>query len=231
MAQETSGERVDKERNKTVVTRRKQKVTRSNGDETREKILNAAEKLFGARGMAAVSLRDITGEANVTLALASYHFGSKDNLFEVVVARRAAVLGTERNARLDRLVAPDTAAILDAFMGPMFDKAQSGEPGWPSYFRVVSRLSEGDEHLELLRRYFDDTGQRFLGALNQVLPLADRAKLARGFAMVLHAMLATVSQNARVTTLSGGVASSTDLAAAYETLLEFSTAGLEALNR
>lgn len=206
-----------------------EKPTRSNGNATREKILNAAEHLFGERGFDAVSLRDITGNAGVTLALASYHFGTKDRLFEAVVARRADILGTLRLARLDALDTPDTRAILEAFIAPMFDMAASDDAGWFAYFRLLSRLSEGEEHLHLLTRYFDDTGQRFIAVLSQALPTADPATLTRGFAMVLHAMLATVSRNARVTTLSEGRASPGDLSAAYDALLTFSTAGLEAL--
>ena len=74
--------------------------TRANGNRTRALILDAAERQFGARGFDAISLRDITDDAGVTLALASYHFGTKDNLFEAVVARRAGSLGQDRRDRL-----------------------------------------------------------------------------------------------------------------------------------
>ena len=65
-------------------------------DTTRDKILDAAEALFGERTFDTVSLRDITNRANVTLALASYHFGTKDKLFADIVARRASILGEMR---------------------------------------------------------------------------------------------------------------------------------------
>ena len=74
--------------------------TRQNGEETRAKIINAAELLFGKRSFDAVSLRDITVEAGVTLALASYHFRTKENLFAAVVSRRAEVLNRIRRERL-----------------------------------------------------------------------------------------------------------------------------------
>ena len=50
---------------------------RTNGNITKDKILDAAENLFSVRGFDAVSLRDITDKADVTLALASYHFGDQ----------------------------------------------------------------------------------------------------------------------------------------------------------
>jgi AcrR family transcriptional regulator len=209
---------------------RKQKVTRQNGDQTREKILDAAEASFGEQGFAAVSLREITTRAEVTLALASYHFGTKDNLFEEVVARRATILCAERQARLDALENPNVRAILGAFFGPLFDMAKSGDPGWPAYFRVLARLGEGDEWMHLLSRYFDETAQAFVAALQKAMPGVDPDGLNRGFVMALHAMLATVSQHARVTTLTGGKVSAHNLEAAQEALLTFATAGIESFD-
>lgn len=85
-------------------------VTRANGDQTKEKILDAAEELFGEKTFDTVSLRDITHHAGVTLALASYHFGTKDNLFVAVVARRADMLN---RMRLERLSELDAAGVTE----------------------------------------------------------------------------------------------------------------------
>ena len=48
--------------------------TGSRSQATRERILDAAERLFAERGFYGVSVRDITGAASVDVALASYHF-------------------------------------------------------------------------------------------------------------------------------------------------------------
>src|SRR5690242_1840463 len=85
-------------------------VTRANGDQTKEKILDAAEELFGEKTFDTVSLRDITNHAGVTLALASYHFGTKDNLFVAVIARRADMLN---RMRLERLAELDEQGVAD----------------------------------------------------------------------------------------------------------------------
>ena len=50
-------------------------------DLTREKVLDAAEQLFAERGFNAVSVREITGAAEVHLSAVNYYFGSKKNLY------------------------------------------------------------------------------------------------------------------------------------------------------
>ena len=57
---------------------RKRKVVPSEaGDQTRERILGAAEVLFARSGFDGVSMRDIGAAAEVPYALVTYHFKSK----------------------------------------------------------------------------------------------------------------------------------------------------------
>jgi AcrR family transcriptional regulator len=204
---------------------------RISGDQTRDKILNAAEALFADQSFDSVSLRDITLRAGVTLALASYHFGSKESLFEAVVARRADLLRRMRGERLARLVDPNVREVLDAFMAPLFELAGSGDPGWRAYLRVLARLGEQDRWVGLLSRHFDATACAFLDALRRALPGADPGEVARAFLFVLEAMLRAVSQHGRLDSLTGGEASARDFPRAYPTLLTFATAGMEAVAR
>ncbi len=208
---------------------RKPAQTRSNGDRTKEKILDSAEQEFGAHGFDAVSLRDITVAAEVTLALASYHFGSKENLFEKVVARRASVLCAEREALLAGLNAPDARAIADAFMAPLFAKAQ--DLGWPAYLQLIARLGESDRWLDLLARHFDPTARLFIDALCAAMPTAHSSDVARAFTLMLKVMLSTASQHGRVDRLTDGRAKAADLGHAYAVALNFVAAGLLAQAR
>lgn len=54
-------------------------------DDTREKILGAADHLFGALGFDATTTRDIAAESGVNKALIHYHFGTKDDLLEALL--------------------------------------------------------------------------------------------------------------------------------------------------
>jgi AcrR family transcriptional regulator len=73
------------------------------GLDTRDRLLNAAEQLFATRGIDAVSVRDITDEAEANLAAVNYHFGSKHGLVVAIVQRRADELGRRRAELLDEL--------------------------------------------------------------------------------------------------------------------------------
>ena len=110
--------------------------TGSRSQATRGGLLDAAEQLFAQRGFYGVSVRDITGAANVDVALASYHFGNKQGLLEAVFMRRAEDLNTERIARLDAVLAaagsrrpPKIEDVIDAFTHPLLDRSSRGSPG------------------------------------------------------------------------------------------------------
>lgn len=210
---------------------RKSRASKS-PDNTRDKILDAAEQLFGERTFDTVSLRDITQRADVTLALASYHFGTKDRLFADIVARRALVLGELRRERLAALEAAGkltTEGIIDAFFRPMFEKMTEGSKGWPAYLLILAQLGQSNRWLDLLHQNFDETAELFLGKLAGTLPDVPRPLLMRGFSLALVAMLQTLSKNRRLDALSGGKVSADDLSEAYDVLLKFSVRGLESL--
>lgn len=52
---------------------------------TKEALLTTGRKLFGTFGFDGVSLRRLTQEAGVNLAMVNYHFGSKFALYETII--------------------------------------------------------------------------------------------------------------------------------------------------
>src|SRR4029077_4536592 len=72
------------------------RVVARRGDNTRLSILDAAERSFAESGFDGVSLRTITERAGVDLALANYHFGTKENLLHEVITRRGGAAHTAR---------------------------------------------------------------------------------------------------------------------------------------
>ena len=70
-------------------------------DDTRESILDAAERLFARDGYAGATLRAITRAAGANLAAVQYHFGGKEALYREVFVRRIRPMNLARAAALD----------------------------------------------------------------------------------------------------------------------------------
>ncbi|GHE28130.1 TetR family transcriptional regulator [Streptosporangium violaceochromogenes] len=64
-------------------------TTSGNGDDTRERILQAARALFAERGYAATSLADIASAVGLTKTAVAYHFHPKDRLATELIAPAA----------------------------------------------------------------------------------------------------------------------------------------------
>src|SRR5579862_1110324 len=144
---------------------------------TKDKLMDAAEKLFARRGFHGTSLRDITGAAGVDLALVNYHFGSKKQLLSAVVERRGQVLNEERLERLAqaRLRSaphpPSTESVVDAFLDPILERLADAGPGWHSYFSLLAYVNNSPEWgRRLMGKTFDRTVREFIGAVADSLP-------------------------------------------------------------
>lgn len=55
---------------------------------TEQKIIKAAKEIFTQKGFTATKTRDIAEAAGINLALLNYYFGSKENLFKLVVTEK-----------------------------------------------------------------------------------------------------------------------------------------------
>lgn len=210
--------------------------TGSRSQVTRDRILDAAEKLFAERGFYGVSIRDVTGAVDVDVALVAYHFGNKQGLLEAVFLRRAADLNDERLARLDAVLeaagrkAPRLDDILDAFTHPLLDRSTRGSPGWKSYFALIAEINNSPEFGGvLMTRFFDPVVQRFIEAIRLALPEADDRDIYWAYHFLSGALTLTFAETGRIDKLSGGVCKSSDLASVHERLVPFCAAGFRAL--
>ena len=100
-----------------------------------ERILDAAEALFAVHGYDGVTMRKIASEAKVDVALASYHFGRKMDVFNAVFERRAAELNNTRLEALRKCQAesgedgPSVEKIIEAFLRPMELAQENSDSG------------------------------------------------------------------------------------------------------
>ena len=131
-----------------VVTRRKMTSRKKSGPKPgKERILDAAERLFARHGFYGISVRDITEEAGVDVALVSYHFGGKRELFAAVFQRRAELLNPERLAMLEEVRrtalpgVPTLEDIVNAFTYPLLERSARG--GHTTRLRILVRAVLG----------------------------------------------------------------------------------------
>jgi AcrR family transcriptional regulator len=204
------------------------------GDATRLAILNAAERCFGESGFDGVSLRTITEVAGVDLALANYHFGSKDNLLREVIARRARIVHDDRvraleSARHDAGVcSPSIEAIVTAFLEPLLRRLNGGDRGWRYYASLVSQLDVLPQFIGLTK-VLDPTALHFINALRVALPKAPSRSIYWGYMFLLGAMVQVMSATGRIERLAIGLCRSNDIEGALREMVPFISAGLRAL--
>lgn len=197
-----------------------------------QRVLDAAEELFANNGFASVSMRDIASLAKAQVSSLTYHFGSKDGLFEAVVARRAEALCERRLAALDAaLVAPSCNAesVLAAFMQPYLRLCISDDAGWRNYAKLLAYVGQSPRWPELAEKYFNPTAHLFINSLSSLFPNADRSMIAQGFVFSAQLLAMSFSGTQRVTLITGGEISSDDLKAVSRALLAFCDSGLTKL--
>lgn len=151
---------------------------------TRERLLDAAEALVADEGYATPSHRSIAGRAGVHVALLNYHYGSKDLLFEALVARRAERL-TEawRDALVDAAASPQPTVekVLRAYWAPFAAPEALVDGPWRNYLCAVAWLSQASHGTDGWNRAFAPIERGFVAALHGALPEVAPEALDRGF--------------------------------------------------
>ncbi|WP_019935754.1 TetR/AcrR family transcriptional regulator [Oceanimonas smirnovii] len=89
---------------------------------TKQKILDAAEVLFAEQGFSDTSLRLITSAADVNLASVNYHFGSRKDLIKAVMNRYLSQFMPEVNNSLRQLLNQNeikVQQVFECFVSPL----------------------------------------------------------------------------------------------------------------
>lgn len=152
-------------------------------NETRERLLLAAQQLFAERSFTQVSLRDITEAAGLSLASVNYHFGSKDGLLLALYQRWAPSLIREREQLLrDALGSPGTveqrvAAVLRALVLPVLRWSRQAQvQDFHVPFTERLRL-DGPPEVRALMRTGTAHLRHFVRALCELLPHLSRSEV------------------------------------------------------
>ncbi|HKJ23198.1 MAG TPA: TetR/AcrR family transcriptional regulator [Myxococcota bacterium] len=173
---------------------------RRDPEDTKERLLDAAERLFAERGFEGASLRAVTQAAGTSVSAANYHFGSKEALLAATIRRRAAPVIEARAARLaaiERRVGDaqlPLEEVLDAFLGPIFEeRARSGRSD--DFRQIAARLFCDPPPVvaALKREVFGRTAACFLDALARALPDKPRREIALDLQFLVGVMVHVTS--------------------------------------
>jgi TetR/AcrR family transcriptional regulator, acrAB operon repressor len=155
---------------KTMVRRTKEEAA-----ETRNSILDAAERVFFEKGVSRTTLADIALEAGVTRGAIYWHFANKGDLFTAMFDRSLLPLDELVEATLDRNESDPLGRIRDIFIWCMrnialddqrrrvfdilFLKCEFVEDMGPVRERHQTNMREGIEKIERGLRNAVDKGQ------------------------------------------------------------------------
>ena len=148
---------------------------------TKDRILDAAERLLARKQFEATSLREITAEADVNLAAVNYHFHSKEALIRAVIARRIGPVNVQRLAMLDAIEADAGAGplpiggVIEAFIRPVIELRGTTKNIAPLMGRVFAESAEFLEHF--FREHLAEVTERFLAAFGRAVPLLPREEV------------------------------------------------------
>lgn len=163
--------------------------------DTRERILDAGERLFMAHGYEGTSMRLITSEAAVNLAAVNYHFGSKESLMQEVFRRRLGWLNEERLRVLNEMELAaggnplKPSQIVDGYFGTLLHMADDEARGGVTFLRLLGRtLTDPSEFIRtFLANEYAGVMERYKAALFKALPDVPKAEIVWRFHFMLGA--------------------------------------------
>ncbi|MFT3803974.1 MAG: TetR/AcrR family transcriptional regulator [Burkholderiaceae bacterium] len=203
--------------------------------DTPTKILDAGEELFADHGYEGTSVRQIVDRAGVRLALAHYHFGSKENIFLKVIERRAKIVNSSRCYLLNGYLAESAGApvslgkILRAYVIPFLYWSTHADPGWRSYAKLAAHTIFIERWGRLVGGLFNPTAEIFLHEIRRTLPGVEERRIQWAFDLMVGSMCNTFGENNRIQTLSNGLCSSQDINEACSHMLPFIISGFESV--
>ena len=198
---------------------------------TKQRILDAAERAFGTYGFSQTTLRSIVKDAGVNLALVNYHFGSKEELYQAVVARMAEPIIERQLAALSKIdlaaEKPSLEAVLDAYIRPGIDYLLQDQQLVLKRANFFARyFMEPTSVQKLTECEFSESDARFLDMLQRAVPEQSRIQLTWKLDAIVLVLVRAMGQIGQPHALIKSY-SKTDINAAIAELVSFSAYGIK----
>jgi AcrR family transcriptional regulator len=206
-------------------------------DDTKEKLLNHAERLFAEKGIAATSIRDLTQATGVNVASVNYHFGSKRGLVDQVLKRRIIPLNQARTECLQVVLKtaavagerPSIEDLLRALIEPTFEFAAT-LPESRYFFEMVSRAMSGPDAQvrNIFLQHSKPLFQLVYAAMHKALPELPPAVLLMRLHFSVGALHSAMQMIGAKEPLLGSQMETGNPSAIVEMLLPFLSSGMQA---
>lgn len=203
--------------------------------DTKERILNAAEKLFAEHGFDGASLRSITAEAGANLAAVNYHFKSKESLIQAIFARRFSLLNQQRQAMLEtyKAEAGDKPVPLEklmrAFIEPAFRMPLDSASGVTEFARLIGRIYFADSPAlkGVIAGEVRTRLAQFLDLMQDALPRIPAEEIMWRFFFSIGAMIHTLAASKNLEFISDGLCKASDIDKVLERLISYAVEGMQ----
>jgi AcrR family transcriptional regulator len=198
----------------------------------KRKLLEAAEQLFSEKGFEVVSVRDITQLCKANVAAVNYHFGSREGLLNLVIARYAQPVNEERMARLETAErkwagkSVPLEEIIDAYVRPVLGQVRKTELSERAFYKLLGRIFalRGDGLSESNEEGFRRVSERFGRAFGKALPMVLPEELGARIHFMSGAVIHLLTHQALLSDSGEAIAPSMD--ASLSRLIRFAVAGL-----
>jgi AcrR family transcriptional regulator len=203
--------------------------------DVKDRILDAAEQILSEKGIEQLSLRAVTGRADVNLAAVNYHFGSKDGLIKAVVHGRLHPINMRRMELLEQFEKESRGcpipveALLDAMLRPVVEAAFRPEKPL-GLSKLIGRLFADPDirSRAMLKEEMAETFSHFHGHFQRSLPGSASADLSWGIFFSFGCLAHSLVMGQVIEALSDGLCDPADGEKLLALIVKYAAAGLTA---
>jgi AcrR family transcriptional regulator len=205
--------------------------------DTKDRILDTAERLFADQGFAGTSLRQITADANVNLAAVNYHFKSKEALLAAVIERTLAPINKRRMELLDEVDAsstggrPDLEAVVRAFVRPAFEARSANAESMRHFPRLMARVmaEPGDWAAPVMLPALHAITNRFMPIFQKAMGVENRTPALWGAQFTIGCMTRCLVAPEFIHTITGEILQPESMEQTLDRVVCFIVGGMRAL--
>jgi AcrR family transcriptional regulator len=168
---------------------------------TPDRLLDAAEVVFGEQGYAGMSIRAVAQLSECNVAAVNYHFGSKQNLVTEMLRRRIRPLNRKRLEWLRKARADYGAElipleeIIRILIQPLAEAILHADSVDRRFMAIISRsLTDPSPFIQKVHgQFFDELKKEFSMEINRHFPDIDAEEAQVRMVVMTASMLGTIT--------------------------------------